>query len=269
MTSIDHEILGSEEWNKPWDLMERCSEFGINKGGFISRLVLLSSDISSKSSVLQSLTGITFTTPRAISVYFNTEILLRRTDDEGHVNVSIIPNPGPVSEKFKSELSAFKFSMAEKELGADGLSDIHSRAVDFLKRSVTDSQQYPHRIWGWLVVGNLYSPHVLRIELFGRNRPNLSIFDFNLDLDENLRSSIFPEGLDIKSTLSYRYLANQSAILLMVVEGQKDSEIEHASRTALEVDPQQTRTIGAIKGRVGLGLGAQRLLANRDILLQG
>ncbi|KAF3209908.1 hypothetical protein TWF679_007132 [Orbilia oligospora] len=122
-----------------------------------------------------------------------------------------------------------------------------------MEQSRKDSQQYPHSILEWLAIDGLYSPHVLKIEISGRRLPNLSIFDFNLGIHSYLHTYIFPKDLDIKLTLSYKYLTNPRAILLMVVEGQKDSEIEEVSNTALQADPGRTRTIGAIKGRVGLG----------------
>ncbi|KAF3133421.1 hypothetical protein TWF703_006960 [Orbilia oligospora] len=215
------------------------------------------SDARAKSELLKSLTGIKFKTSSSgatiYNVHFNTEILLRRTDDDRHLNASIVPNTGPISKEFKDKLSAFKISLTGKELGPKGFSYIYNQAAAFMEQSRKDSQQYPHSNFEWLAIGDLYSPHVLKIEISGRRLPNLSIFDFDLGIHNHLHAYIFPKDLDIKSTLSYRYLTNPCAILLMVVEGQKDSEIEEVSNMALQVDPGRTRTIGAIKGRVGIG----------------
>ncbi|EGX54032.1 hypothetical protein AOL_s00004g65 [Orbilia oligospora ATCC 24927] len=257
MSAIDLEVLDSKEWNGPCDLVEQCSQFGINKDEFESRLVIICSDARAKSELLKSLTGLKFmmTSSRVTiyNVHFNTEILLRRTDDDRHLNASIVPNTGPISKEFKDKLSTFKISLTGKELGPKGFSDIYNQAAVFMEQSRKDSQQYPHSMFEWLAIGDLYSPHVLKIEISGRRLPNLSIFDFDPGIHNYLHTCIFPKDLDVKSTLSYRYLTNPHAILLMIVEGQKDSEIEEVSNTALEVDPERTRTIGAIKGRVGLG----------------
>ncbi|KAF3099617.1 hypothetical protein TWF102_002312 [Orbilia oligospora] len=257
MSAIDLEVLDSKEWSKPCDLVEQCSQFGINKDEFESRLVTICSDARAKSELLKSLTGIKFKTSSSgatiYNVHFNTEILLRRTDDDRHLNASIVLNTGPISKEFKDKLSAFKISLTGKELGPKGFSYIYNQAAAFMEQSRKDSQQYPHSNFEWLAIGDLYSPHVLKIEISGRRLPNLSIFDFDLGIHNHLHAYIFPKDLDIKSTLSYRYLTNPCAILLMVVEGQKDSEIEEVSNMALQVDPGRTRTIGAIKGRVGIG----------------
>ncbi|KAF3177509.1 hypothetical protein TWF788_007712 [Orbilia oligospora] len=257
MSAIDLEVLDSKEWNGPCDLVEQCIQFGIDRHEFESRLVIIYSDARAKSELLKSLTGIKFKTSSSgatiYNVHFNTEILLRRADDDQHLNALIVPNTGPISKEFKEKLSAFKISLTEKELGPKGFEDIYNQAAAFMEQSRKDSQQYPHSILEWLAIDGLYSPHVLKIEISGRRLPNLSIFDFNLGIHSYLHTYIFPKDLDIKLTLSYKYLTNPRAILLMVVEGQKDSEIEEVSNTALQADPGRTRTIGAIKGRVGLG----------------
>ncbi|KAM3550575.1 hypothetical protein MY1884_008184 [Beauveria asiatica] len=122
----------------------------------LPQIIVCGDQSSGKSSVLESISGVSFPVKSSLCTRFPTELILRKTTVSS-INVSIVPHHSR-NESDKESLSKFHENLPDfKDLPA---------LIDSAKTAM-----------GIMTVGKAFSGDILRIEVNGPDRPHLTIVD--------------------------------------------------------------------------------------------
>jgi len=183
----------------------------------LPQIIVAGNQSSEKSSVLSALSHVPFPTSSAVCTRFPMELALR-TDQETRIEVSIIPE-----------------DVKKKKLPTRSNKDETPQAIEEAKKEIGINEN----------TREIYN-HVLRIEIFAPNVPNLTLVDLpGLYTDESLRQS--REGGRVAFQLAERYMSQKRSIILAVVSANTNVEMDGAIVLAKKnVDPSLSRVLGVV-----------------------
>lgn len=207
---------------------------------------------SGKSSVLEAISGITFPSKDNFCTRFATEVILRRASAVC-ISVHIIPSKYRTPEE-EARLKDFGATL-------DNLNEFAS-LVDQAKTAMGISD-----------TSGAFSNDVLRVEVSGPDRPQLTIVDLpGLVHSGNKLQSAADVTLVKKMVLNY--MENRRSIILAVVSAKNDYANQAVLKFAKEVDANGNRTLGIITKPDTLSVGSESeagfvsLAKNEDIVFR-
>lgn len=213
-------------------------------------------DHSGKSSVLEALTEINFPRADNTCTLFATEIILRRATSE-NISVKILPDPqrSPCDQQrirgFSQSIS--DFSQLTAELGA--IIEESKACMGIGNDTDYDDED-----------AATFARDVLRIEIQGSNRPQLTVVDLP-GLIQNETRHGEKEMLD---NLTKQYLEQSRTICLPVITATNDADNQRILTFVKEADPAGHRSLGIITkpDTLPAGSGSENAfmaLANNEI----
>ncbi|KAM3432355.1 hypothetical protein NHJ13734_006898 [Beauveria thailandica] len=190
----------------------------------LPQIIVCGDQSSGKSSVLESISGVSFPVKSSLCTRFPTELILRKTTVSS-INVSIVPHHSR-NESDKESLSKFHENLPDfKDLPA---------LIDSAKTAM-----------GVMTVGKAFSGDILRIEVNGPDRPHLTIVDLpGLIHSENKHQSA--SDIQLINSVVQGYMKEPRSIILAVVSAKNDYANQIVLKLAREADPRGTRTLGVI-----------------------
>ncbi|KAF1730133.1 Interferon-induced GTP-binding protein Mx [Beauveria bassiana] len=190
----------------------------------LPQIIVCGDQSSGKSSVLESISGVSFPVKSSLCTRFPTELILRKTTVSS-INVSIVPHQSR-SESDKESLSKFHENLPDcQDLPA---------LIDSAKSAM-----------GVMTVGKAFSGDILRIEVNGPDRPHLTIVDLpGLIHSENKHQSA--SDIQLINNVVQGYMKEPRSIILAVVSAKNDYANQIVLKLAREADSRGTRTLGVI-----------------------
>lgn len=235
--------LHSEDHLKILDEVDKLRSQGLSHYISLPQLIVCGDQSSGKSSVLEAISGITFPSKDNLCTRFATEVILRKATQTS-VAVRIVPSQTR-SEAECSRLS--EFSEALDDLSQ--FAAIVDKAKDAMGISATTSA---------------FSNDVLRVEISGPDRPQLTIVDLPglIHSENKLQSSA-----DVKLVWNMvkGYMKNKRSIILAVISAKNDYANQIVLKLAKEVDAGGNRTLGVITKPDTLSVGSESELAFMEL----
>ncbi|KAM3560216.1 hypothetical protein ARSEF4850_003753 [Beauveria asiatica] len=190
----------------------------------LPQIIVCGDQSSGKSSVLESISGVSFPVKSSLCTRFPTELILRKTTVSS-INVSIVPHH------------------SRNESDKESLSNFHENLPDFKDLpALIDSAK---TAMGIMTVGKAFSGDILRIEVNGPDRPHLTIVDLpGLIHSENKHQSA--SDIQLINSVVQGYMKEPRSIILAVVSAKNDYANQIVLKLAREADPRGTRTLGVI-----------------------
>ncbi|KFA79783.1 hypothetical protein S40288_00703 [Stachybotrys chartarum IBT 40288] len=221
-TSLDG--LLSSKHHQLLDSIDSLRSQGISHYISLPQIIVCGDQSSGKSSVLEAISGVPFPVKSNLCTRFPTELVLRKTQHTG-VNVSIIPHHSR-SDADKTSLAKFRESLDDFEkLPA---------LIDAAKTAM-----------GIVTLGNAFSKDLLRIEVSGPDRPQLTIVDLpGLIHSENRHQSA--DDVSLINEVVQTYMKEPRSIILAVVSAKNDYANQIVLKLAREADRHGKRTMGVI-----------------------
>jgi hypothetical protein len=200
-----------------FDTIDDLHSLNIGRIVDLPQIIVVGNQSSGKSSVLSALSRVPFPTSSAVCTRFPMELALR-TDQETRIEVSIIPEDGK-----------------KKKLPTRYNKDEIPQAIEEAKREIGINKN----------TREIYN-HVLRIEIFALDVPNLTLVDLpGLYTGESLRQS--REGGRVAFQLAKRYMSQKGSIILAIVSANTNVEMDGAIVLAKRhVDPSLSRVLGVV-----------------------
>ncbi|TGZ77870.1 dynamin family protein [Ascodesmis nigricans] len=206
------------------DEIDRLRSAGVNEFVSLPQLVVCGDQSSGKSSVLEAITEIPFPRRANLCTRFATQIMLRRGSVE-RATVRIIPFSKRSNEE-KDRLKNFTGTI-ESFTDLPGLIDKASEVM------------------GVGTSGSCFARDTLSIEIFGPDKPQLTIVDTPGLIHSETRGQTQAD-IQMVSDLVHDYMHDPRTIILAVVSARNDianQVVLHRARTA---DPSGERTLGII-----------------------
>ncbi|KAM3539202.1 hypothetical protein ARSEF1564_007893, partial [Beauveria bassiana] len=224
LTAQGLEQLCSREHLHLLNAVDSLRSQGVSHYISLPQIIVCGDQSSGKSSVLESISGVSFPVKSSLCTRFPTELILRKTTISS-INVSIVPHHSR-SESDKESLSKFHENLPDfKDLPA---------LVDSAKSAM-----------GVMTVGKAFSADILRIEVNGPDRPHLTIVDLpGLIHSENKHQSA--SDIQLINNVVQGYMKEPRSIILAVVSAKNDYANQIVLKLAREADPRGTRTLGVI-----------------------
>lgn len=197
---------------------------GISRYIDLPQLVVCGDQSSGKSSVLEAISGLKFPTKDNLCTRFATEVILRRAESSS-ITVSIIPGANR-SEKWARFLRSFK----SPSTNLDDFPKIVAAAEDAME--LDKAQQ-------------AFTQDILRVELGGRDQPNLTLVDLPGIIWAG-DQSVCDRDVENVHKLVTSYMEKRRSIILAVVSAKSDVAMQIITKQARKADPSGQRTMGII-----------------------
>ncbi|KAM3498285.1 hypothetical protein MY10362_008383 [Beauveria mimosiformis] len=224
LTAQGLEQLCSREHLHLLNAVDSLRSQGVSHYISLPQIIVCGDQSSGKSSVLESISGVSFPVKSSLCTRFPTELILRKTTVSS-INVSIVPHHSR-NESDKESLLKFHENLSDfKDLPA---------LIDSAKTAM-----------GVMTVGKAFSGDILRIEVNGPDRPHLTIVDLpGLIHSENKHQSA--SDIQLINNVVQGYMKESRSIILAVVSAKNDYANQIVLKLAREADPRGTRTLGVI-----------------------
>ena len=197
---------------------------GISSFVSLPQIIVCGDQSSGKSSVLEAISGVPFPAKSTMCTRFPTELVLRKAKEEG-VSVSIVADPG---RKIEDRESISKFN------GSQDVSDGVPALIEKAKAAM-----------GILPEGKAFARDVLRIEVSGPDRPQLTIVDLpGLIHSPTKQQSAF--DVDLVQQLVHEYMKKTRSVILAVVSAKNDYANQVVLKLARAADQKGYRSLGVI-----------------------
>ncbi|CAO2650945.1 Nn.00g092420.m01.CDS01 [Neocucurbitaria sp. VM-36] len=218
--------LQSEEERRLLDILDSVQESGLNSEIELPQLIVCGDQSSGKSSVLEAITQIPFPRDVGLCTRFATMIMLRRDQRvQDHINVRIIPGKD-------SSLDAGALQRLKK---FRTLNDDPSRLPQLIAEATQQMGLKQEGEAGY----EKFSPHTLRIEITGPDRPMLTLVDLPGFIHNGVEKQFVFD-------LVKGYMANPRAIILAVITGGNDMNLQAVFDECDTLDKGGRRTLGII-----------------------
>ena len=193
-------------------------------GVSLPQIIVCGDQSSGKSSVLEAISGVAFPTKSEICTRFPTELVLRKSL-QVEISVSIVPDQSR-SEAERESLLNFNHSLD----GSEEMSVLIERAKSAM---------------GILPHGKAFSKDILRIEVSGPDRPQLTIVDLP-GLVHSATKQQSASDVAVVQSLVEDYMKERRSIILAVISAKYD----HANQVVLGMtrtaDETGERSLGVI-----------------------
>jgi hypothetical protein len=217
------------------DVIDELRSQGLSHYVALPQLIVCGDQSSVKSSVLEAISGIPFSTKDNLCTRFATELILRRTTTS-NAKITIRPIPTRTKteqqylERFNETLQSF-----------DDFPNLLEKAKMYMGISSTTSA---------------FFNDALRIELSGPNRPHLTIVDLpGLIHSENKQQTT--ADVELVLSMVQMYMANRRSIILAVVSAKNDYANQIVTKLAKDVDYKGHHTLGLITKPDTLSVGSE------------
>ncbi|TAQ91221.1 hypothetical protein B7494_g444 [Chlorociboria aeruginascens] len=252
-TTNSLDSLQSDEQRHVLNIVDSLRQCGLDGILSLPQLVVCGDQSSGKSSVLEAITEIPFPRRENLCTRFATEIILRRAPISA-IETKIIPDPTRIKaeqdrlNEFKKTISDFKElpHLIDEATERMGLDDKTNR------------------------VPKAFTKDILRIEISGPDRPQLTLVDLpGLIHTENKSQS--QADVQLISELVTQYITNPRTIILPIISAKNDYANQVILKRAREVDEHGIRTLGIITKPDDLHPGSENeaafisLAKNEDI----
>ncbi|KAF3177712.1 hypothetical protein EYR41_008654 [Orbilia oligospora] len=233
------EIHAEGERSKAFDAVDKIRELQIGEIS-LPQLVAVGDQSCGKSSLLESITGISFPVGSDLCTRFATQIVLRRTDAtdaSAVVQATILPGPGSISkDATRKKLESFRHVFKESEFGPKEFRDIIIKAGKAMgiENEVDE-----------MVSGKRFSDDILKIELSASHHPHLTIVDVP-GLFHNPTKHQTEEDKVLIRKLIENYTEDKRTIIMAVMDGRNNLAIQEVFKMARTADPEGRRTVGVI-----------------------
>jgi hypothetical protein len=215
--------LPSKDHRDLLDIIDKLRSQGISQFVDLPQIIVCGDQSSGKSSVLESISGMSFPTKDNLCTRFATELILRRNPS---VSVKVRIHPGPDrTAKEKRRLRAFAYVL--DDLNVSGVVEEAKNAM------------------GINGDDKAFSADILRVEISGPSQPHLTMVDLpGLFLAGNKDQT--EEDSKLVESLVLSYMREPRSIILAVVSAKSDFALQQVTRHARALDPKGTRTLGLI-----------------------
>ncbi|KAF2499712.1 Dynamin family protein [Lophium mytilinum] len=247
------DTLQSDSQRKLLDVVDKFRRDGLADILKLPQIVVCGNQSSGKSSVLEAITEIPFPRKENLCTRFATEIVLRR-DVTSSISTTII------SDKNRPDV--------EKETLRKFGRVIH----DFSE--LPDLMDEATQMMGIGEIGGpdsrAFSRDVLRIEICGPDRPQLTLIDLP-GLIQSTNKSQTKQDVELIRNMVREYISNELTIILAVVSAKDDYANQGILERCREVDSNGSRTLGIITKPDFIRAGSDNeknwfeLAQNRDI----
>ncbi|KAI0459116.1 P-loop containing nucleoside triphosphate hydrolase protein [Xylaria acuta] len=258
--------LQSKDSKLLMDIIDKLRSTGISKHVNLPQIVVCGDQSSGKSSVLQSISGMSFPVKDGLGTRFATELILRHIPEELAETCRVSIQPGnDRSLEDRKRLEAFRYSEIPEQ---SNIGVIIERAKDVMGLSDKINNDA-----GAGAQSKTLSSDILRIELSGPAQPHLTIVDLpGLYRAGNKEQSA--ESAQIVRSQVYSYIKNPRSIILAVVSAKSESVLQDVTELTRQVDPQGQRTMGLITKPDTLDAGSEEerkyfeMAQNSDIVFR-
>ncbi|KAK1757179.1 putative dynamin family protein [Echria macrotheca] len=215
------------------DKVDKLRELGISSQIPLPQIVAAGEQSAGKSSLLESLTGISF--PRSVSLCtrFATEIICRR-EKEISIVVTIQPASGSSDDHAKS---VREFRRTVSSFTGEEFADVFKEATKVMgiKTDPTSDSSAP-----------TFTRDVLRIEKNGPSEEHLTLIDVPGIFENESPGLTTKHDIELVKNLVKEYIKDTRTIILAVAPCNTDIATQTIIRFAAEVDPKGKRTLGVL-----------------------
>lgn len=197
---------------------------GVNHYVSLPQIIVCGDQSSGKSSVLEAISGVPFPTKSDICTRFPTELVLRK-GPISDVAVSIVPDPNR-SEAEKESLLKFNDSLK----GSEDLPELIEKAKNAM---------------GILPHGKAFARDILRVEVSGPDRPQLTIVDLP-GLVHSPTKQQSASDMELVRSLVNDYMRERRSVILAVISAKYDYANQIVLRLARRADQSGHRSLGVI-----------------------
>ena len=217
------------EQSKLLDKIDELRNLGI--GGLVElpQLIVCGNQSSGKSSVLEAISRVRFPAKGNLCTRFATEVILRRSP-QARVKVSIEPGASRTNQLERARL---QFFTSESFATDDNLLKLIKEAEECM------------RIDGGQLSTTGYSDDVLKVEISGPEKPELSLVDLP-GLYTSVSDDQNEEGRMLVEELTKKYMENKRSIILAVISTKLDYHHQPVLNMAGKIDPGHERTLGIV-----------------------
>ena len=196
------------------------SHYGVS----LPQIIVCGDQSSGKSSVLEAISGVAFPTKSEICTRFPTELILRKSP-EVEVAVSIVPDQSR-SEAERDSILNFHHSLD----GSEDMSVLIEKAKS---------------VMGIMPHGKAFSKDILRVEVSGPDRPQLTIVDLPGLIHSPTKQQSASDVVLIQSLVD-EYMKERRSIILAVVSAKYDYANQIVLKMARGADKTGERSLGVI-----------------------
>ncbi|KAK6347207.1 hypothetical protein TWF696_007281 [Orbilia brochopaga] len=224
------EIYGEADRSHALDAIDKIRDLQIREVS-VPQLVAVGNESCGKSSLLESITGISFPVGNELCTRIATQIVLRRTENTGErtmVYVTIVPGSKSALDDAEVQES-FPYSCPESEFGPVKFKELIKKA---------------ERLMG-INRGQRFSDAILKIELSGPHHPHLTIVDVP-GLFHNETGSQTMEDASLVRRLIEDYVRDPRTIIIAVMDGSGSLSNQGVFGIVKAADPGGERTVGVI-----------------------
>ena len=219
------------------NLIDRLHEIGIQDEIPLPQIIVIGSQSSGKSSVLEAISRLSFPRGQGLTTTFATEIALRKSE-EISIRARIIPDKSQgfrrnVPARSKSQQGNISsWSRTLTELNSEDVAKLVTDARDVINQNSTRGPMS-------------FSFDKLRIEASGPNFPLLTLIDLpGLILTAN-DNQTKQDVLDAEEIVRI-YAKNEQSLMLAIISAETELVNQKALELTSEFDPTGNRTIGVI-----------------------
>lgn len=194
----------------------------------LPQLIVCGDQSSGKSSVLEAISRVRFPAKGGVCTRFATEIILRRKPTAS-ARVTIEPGPSRVKEEEKQKFREFPHELSDEV----DLPALIETAKEWMGISSADGE----------TAG--FSDDVLKVELCGPDKPELSL----VDLPGLYRAKSREQGaagISIVRKMVEGYMSNKKSIILAVISAKSEYNLQDVLDLAEKHDTKRERTLAII-----------------------
>ena len=216
--------LCSEDQLDLLNVVDNLRSQGISHYVSLPQIIVCGDQSSGKSSVLEAISGVAFPTKSEICTRFPTELVLRKSP-QVEVSVSIVPDQSR-SEAERDSLQNFNQSLD----GSEEMSVL-------IEKAKTAMGILPH--------GKAFSKDILRVEVSGPDRPQLTIVDLPGLIHSPTKQQSASDVVVVQSLVD-DYMKERRSIILAVVSAKYDHANQIVLKLARAADKTGERSLGVI-----------------------
>jgi GTPase SAR1 family protein len=198
------------------DLVDSLRAEGLSEFTALPQLVVCGDQSSGKSSLLEAISGVPFPRKDNLCTRFATEVILRRATNS-EIRVSLV-----------SSLSYLDFAILKIQVPGKSRSSSEQDRLWQFRHEVSSPDDFvtlfeqAKDAMGLLSVGgNAFTEDILRVEISGPTRPQLTIVDLpGLIHSHNKHQT--EHDVELVTNLVAKYMANPRSIILAVVSAKND-----------------------------------------------
>ncbi|EGE85984.2 hypothetical protein BDDG_08929 [Blastomyces dermatitidis ATCC 18188] len=232
--------LDNEKWICILSIIDKLWELGVSENVSLPQLVVVGDQLSGKSSLLEGLTGLSFSIASNLCTRFVMQIVLRRAPaEEAIARVTIIPGPnGHGNEQMKEHLLSFERTLAADEFDAQAFGSVFDEAAQHMGVPGSNTKMLEG-------LDKRFSDDILKIELSGPEHRHLSVVDVP-GLFHNPTKYQTEEDRAIIRNLIESYITDKRTIILAVMDAKNNLVNQEVFSMARAADPEGSRTVGII-----------------------